>query len=80
MSGITLVLLAATIGLAFLYVISYSMNPSLIFFVAAVLMVDLAVNYSTQKKKSKGVYVFYGLAAAACIAIGCILRFMPAVE
>ena len=76
-SGITLVLMAATIGLALLYMISDSMNPSMIFFVAAVLMIDLAVNFYRQKKKSKGIYLFYGLAAAACIALGCILRMMP---
>ena len=76
-SGITLVLMAATIGLALLYMISDSMNPSMIFFVAAVLMIDLAVNFYRQKKKSKGIYLFYALAAAACIAIGCILRMMP---
>ena len=77
MSGITILLLVATLGLALVYLVSPTMNPSMIFFVAAVLMIDLAVNYYQQKKKNKGVYVFYGFAAAACIAIGCILRTLP---
>ena len=76
-SGITLILMAATLGMALLYMVSESMNPSTIFFVAAALMIDLALNYFRQKKKAKGVYLFYALAAAACIAVGCVLRMMP---
>ena len=76
-SGITLLLMLATVGMTFLYVVSESMDPSLIFFVAAVLMIDLALNYFRLKKKSKGVYLFYSLAAVACIAVGIILRMMP---
>lgn len=77
LSAITLVLLAATIGLALMYLVSDAMNPSMIFFVGAVLMADLALNYAQQKKKNKGVFVFYTLAVAACIVLGCILRTMP---
>lgn len=77
LSGVTLLLLAATIGLALLYMISESINPGMIFFVGAALMIDLAVNYNMQKKKSKGVFVFYAFATIACIAIGCFLRLMP---
>ena len=78
--GITLLLLVATFGMALLYMVSQTMSPSIIFFVAAVLMIDLALNYFRQKKKNKGVYLFYSLAAMACIVIGIVLRMMPAVE
>ena len=77
---LTVVLMAAVIGMSLLYLIAEAISPSLIFFVAAALMVDLAVNFFLQKKKNKGVLFFYGIAAAACIAIGCVLRFMPVVE
>ena len=78
--GITLLLMLATIGMALLYMISDSMDASKIFFVAALLMLDLALNYFRQKKKSKGVYLFYTLAAVGCIAVGIVLRMMPVVE
>ena len=77
LSGITIFLMLAAIGMAILYVLTEAISPSIIFFVGAVLMIDLAVNYSLQHKKGKGVYAFYALAAAGCIAIGCILQFVP---
>ena len=78
--GITLLLMIATIGMTLLYMVSEAIGPSMIFFTAAVLMIDLALNYFRQKKKSKGIYLFYALAAVACIAVGIVLRMMPAVE
>ena len=78
--AVTVTLMVAVIGMSLLYLIAESISPSLIFFAAAALMVDLALNFFLQKKKNKGVLFFYGIAAAACIAIGCVLRFMPVVE
>lgn len=68
---------AAILGLTVIYLLAESMNGGYIFFLVAMLMVALAMNYSTKKNSSKGVVIFYIVTAIACVAIGLLQFFLP---
>lgn len=77
LAGSILVLSVAIVGLSLAYLIADKMVPGAVFFLAALLMITLAMNYSRQKKKSKGVFVFYAVTAVVCVIAGLIQMFVP---
>lgn len=71
-------LVSVIVVLSLAYLLADILIPGSVFLVAAMLMFPLALNYSKQKKRSKGVYVFFGIAAALCVLAALIQMLMPA--
>ena len=83
-TGSIVALLVMIFVLSLAYLLADIMIPGSVFFLAAVLMLPLSLNYSRQHKKKKkksnpkGVYVFFSIAAAACVLAGLLQIFFPA--
>ena len=72
-----LALTLAILGLTVILLFSEGMNAGPIFFLVAMLMVALALQYGTRKRPSKGVLIFYYLAAVASVVVGVLLYVIP---
>lgn len=72
-----LALTLAILGLTVIFLFAEGMNGAPIFFLVGMLMVALALQYGTRKRPSKGVLIFYYVAAVACVVVGVLMYVIP---